>query len=41
MDHITQVQIIVYGVGALGIIFGLLALKYAKPPLQDEANDYK
>ena len=36
MDNITMVQIIVYGVGALGIVFGLLTLKYGEFPAAKE-----
>lgn len=31
MDALTQVQIIVYTVGGLSIVLGLLCLKYLKP----------
>ena len=36
MDNITMVQIIVYGVGALAIVFGLLTLKYGEFPAEEQ-----
>ncbi len=38
MDSLTQVQIIVYTVGAFGLVLGFLALKYGKPPKKDQAK---
>jgi hypothetical protein len=38
MDSLTQVQIVVYAVGAFGLVLSFLVLKYGKPPKEDQAK---
>ena len=39
MDPLTHVQIIVYSVGAFGLILCFLAWKYVKPPTQGKVQE--
>ena len=38
MDSLTQVQIIVYTVGALGLVLAFLGFKYLKPEPPKKEN---
>jgi len=38
MDNLTAVVIVVYGVGAFGLILSFLLMKYGKPTAQEEAK---